>query len=176
MFNITKVNRELRSSNFLSWYREEKDYICNGYFIIKTDLTKEENRKILSLLVEKFGAIPEVGKELEFNYKRITNLNNKPNWLEIIEGRKKEAIEDTKLIEVRDDGQMRVLKGKDYIYINMKYFEMIKDSSLVRFEGGKQIQPITANYEDDLLLILPVRAFNYNKYLIKEKDLSAATE
>ena len=29
---------------------------------MKTDLTKEENRKILSLLVEKFGAIPEKTK------------------------------------------------------------------------------------------------------------------
>jgi hypothetical protein len=172
MFNITKVNRELRSSGFLSWYREEKtDYICNGYFIIKTDLTKEENRKILSLLVERFGAIPEMGKELAFSYNRITILNSKPNWLEVIEGRKKEVIEDTKLTETSNNGEMRVFKGKDYIYINMKYFEMIKDSSLVEFEGGKQIEPITANYEDDLLLILPVRVFNYNKYLIKEMEV-----
>ena len=27
MFNITKVNSQLRSSNFLSWYREEKQII-----------------------------------------------------------------------------------------------------------------------------------------------------
>lgn len=173
MFNITKVNSQLRSSNFLSWYREEKDYICNGYFIIKTDLAKEENRKILSVLVERFGAIPEMGKMLELKQGQNAVINIKPNWIETIEERKKESIKDTKLIEVASLGEMRVFKGEDYIYINMKYLEMIKDISLVRLEGGKALDPITAINREDLLLILPVRIGSDNEYLIKEKDLSS---
>ena len=56
----------------------------------------------------------------------------------------------------------------------MKYFEMIKDNSLVRFEGGKQIEPITANYEDDLLLILPVHCVPLQFVSNKKKKTSLA--
>ncbi|WP_333638170.1 hypothetical protein [Tissierella praeacuta] len=173
MFNITKVNKELRSSDFLSWYREEDaDYICNGYFIIKTDLTKEENRKILGLLVEKFGTIPEKNKGLEF--KRNEFIQTAPDWFKFIEKRPTKAIEDTCLVEIDNDGEKRIFKGEDYIYINMKYFEMIDKNLPVKYEGGKNLEPISAVYEDDLLLIMPIKMPENNKFLVKkEKDLSS---
>jgi len=172
VFNITKVNKELRSSDFLSWYRkEDADYICNGYFIIKTDLTKEENRKILGLLVEKFGTIPEENKGLEF--KRNKFVQTIPSWFEFIEKRPTETIEDTCLVEIDNDGERRIFKGEDYIYINMKYFEMIAKNAIVKYEGGKNFEPVSVICEDDLLLIMPVRISQDNKFLIKEKDLSS---
>lgn len=174
MFNITKACKELRGSSFLSWYRkEDADYICNGYFIIKTDLAKEENRKILGLLVEKFRVIPETNTGLEFKGKANGIVQLDPNWLKFTEERPTETIEDTKLIYVSNGGKMRIFKGKDYIYINMKYFEMIDKHSLVKYEGGENLQLISAVCEDDLLLMMPVRMCEDNRFLAKEKDLSS---
>lgn len=180
MFNIVKVGKELRGSNFVSWYREDNtDYIINGYFAIKTNLRKEENRKLLGVLVEIFGAIPETNKCLEikksFEETTVTG-KSKPDWMKAITERKTEVIEDTKLIEVENKGKTRIFKGEDYIYINMKYFEMVKEDSFIRYEGGKNYEPISIIDEDNLLLILPIRVWKDNEYLSKEKDLSAATE
>lgn len=173
MFNITKVNKQLRASHFLSWYREENtDYICGGYFAIKTDLRKEENRKILGFLVEKFGVIPETNKGLQFSYTSkgpaMTSLYNKPDWMIAITERKTEIIEDTKLIKIDNKDKIRIFKGEDYIYINMKYFEVVKEDLFIRCEGGRKLEPISVIGEEDLLLILPIRMPNDNKYLKKD--------
>ncbi|MBU5440400.1 hypothetical protein KQI42_20615 [Tissierella sp. MSJ-40] len=59
MFKQTKVSSEIKKSNSIYWYRtNDTDYVLTNYWIIKTDLKKSENRKILCALVERFGLIP----------------------------------------------------------------------------------------------------------------------
>lgn len=169
MFKITKVNSQIRKSSSLFWYRDKhSDYICNGYWAIKTDLKKEEYRKILSVLVERFGVIPNTGEELKrtVGYKKegVQSTYIKPDWLKIVEGEPIETLVDTSLTYSQGRGEMRIFKGKDYIHVNNKYTEMV-DIDRVVLKGGGALDPVFIYKEDDLFMVLPVRVPDTNEHL-----------
>lgn len=74
MLNATKVNSQIRSSGTLFWGREgDMDTVVNGYWGIRANLKQEKYRKILGLLVEKFGLIPENNQM--YRYKKKPWIN-----------------------------------------------------------------------------------------------------
>ncbi|MBU5440273.1 hypothetical protein KQI42_19960 [Tissierella sp. MSJ-40] len=174
MFKVAKVSSEIKKSSTIFWYRTNGiDYVCNGYWIIKTDLKKKENRKILCSLVEKFGLIPsesKKGKEviITTSYKKveISESTKKPKWLELLENRETEEIENTRLIHMSDRDNHRIFKGKEYIYINSRFIEMIDEkASGIKFEGSRDLEPIIITCKNDEMLILPVRMESKSEYL-----------
>ena len=171
MFKQAKVSSEIKKSNTILWYRTNNiDYVGNGYWIIKTDLKKEENRKILCSLVERFGFIPEEGKEIiTTSYKKkdgITENSTKPKWIELLENRETDSLENTKLIHMFDGNSCRIFKGKEYVYINSKFIEMVNEDNVdIKFEGNGDLEPIFIQNEDDLIMILPIRMESKSEYL-----------
>lgn len=178
MLNATKVNQQIRKSNQLHWERKNgQDILLNGYWLIKADLSKENYRKILGLLVEIFGFIPAEGE-----------MWKKSKWIgaEI----KKQRFDYSELIKVPDTkivdskleyqvyakGNARIFKGEDYIYVNTEYVNMIKNNDEIVFYGDEEFKPIYATKEDDMIIILPIRmASEDNKYL-KEIEPIATTQ
>lgn len=172
MFNVTKLSSEIKKSHTLYWYRaNEIDYVTNGYWAIKTNLSKEEHRKILSTLVLKFGLIPEDGKEYKFgslNKKdSVIEISGQSNWMNVFLRTDLAKIENTHLTSVEGKYNCRIFKGQDYIYVQIKYIEMINEDSKILFEGTSKVHPICASKEDDIIMLTTVRVFNDNEYLKK---------
>lgn len=162
MFNAVKVNSQLRNSNMLQWYREEnKDYVLNGYWLMKVNLKDEKNRKILGLLVELFGSIPGEKKGLKRLRKvggfGISEILTKPDWFTFIEEEENTTrLIDTGLtLESNPTNKVRIFVGSDYIYLRSNYLEMIKNNGL-NIKGSGDLHPAYFTKEDDLLMIMPV--------------------
>lgn len=169
MFKITKVNSQIRKSHTLFWYRNKNiDYILNGYWAIKVDLRKEKYRKILSTLVERFGMIPVNNQEFRrvktYKADNITKLKGKPDWFGVLEGKPDESLLDTKLIDARERQQVRIFKGTNYNYVNVKFLEMIDVEGLT-IKGGDPLEPVFFNKEGNFLMVMPVRMNDSNEYM-----------
>lgn len=180
MFNVSKLSKELRNSDTIIWYKTKYfDYITNGYFAVKLDLNNY--KKILGVLVEKFGAIPKINKTLHFNKPYCKNREEnvlemkKHDFINWIDKRKKTSIEKLDLYLKDPSGSKMMLgifEGEDYVYINTKYLELFNDNAgNLEYEGSKKLEPIFVSRDEEVIMILPVRMFEDNKYLIK-KELS----
>ncbi|MBU5440401.1 hypothetical protein KQI42_20620 [Tissierella sp. MSJ-40] len=84
--------------------------------------------------------------------------------MDLLEKKEVGSLENTKLIYMQGKNNYRIFKGKEYVYINSKYIEMI-DEDNVKFEGNGALYPIFATYQDDLILIMPFRMGDNSEYL-----------
>ncbi|WP_353097712.1 hypothetical protein [Tissierella praeacuta] len=178
MFNVTKVCKELRGSGTLIWYKsKEFDYVANGYFAIKLNLNNY--RKILGTLVEIFGVVPKVNQTLNFTKVVCKKIDigsvkemKKHEFVDWIDKREVEEIGYTGLFHKEFNKLLGIFKGEDYIYIDTKYLDLIKDNYVVKCEGNERLTPIFVTHNKEAIMIMPVRVCEDNKFLVKEKDLS----
>jgi hypothetical protein len=178
MFNIAKVCKELIGSDIIIWYKaKEIDYIANGYFAIKLDLNKY--RKILGALVEIFGEVPKTNRTLKFQKvfcKRIDKDSvmemKKPEFVDWIDKRKVGEIENTGLFYKELNKLLGVFKGENYIYVDTKYLDLVKDNYELKYEGDERFRPVFISKDEEVIMIMPFRVHEDNEYLIK-KDLSS---
>lgn len=177
MLKEIQVRKQIKKSKNLFWHRDKEfDYVTNGNWIIKTNLSADY-RKILAGLVEIFGVIPTIGETIrikEFSKKEpnINKITMKPEWLEIVNKESKMEIEDTQLIQTGRP-TMRIFKGKEYIYINSEFLEMVDlDFPDIKIEGGKPFEPMYLKGGESIVAILPIRMCGSNKHLASKKDLS----
>lgn len=176
MFNEAKLRKELRGSSLLLWYRKkEVDYVATGYFSIKLDLNK--HRKILGVLVEKFGTMPKPYSCLQWkmNTKAVEESVmelKKPDFIELIDKRKTTDIKDTRLFYKHkryDNELLGVFKGEDYIYIKSKYLDLINRNCInLSYEGGGKLEPVFISDYQSILMIMPMRMIEDNEFLVKE--------
>jgi hypothetical protein len=180
MLNVTKVNSQIRKSDVLFWTRtEDVDMVANGYWLIKADLKQEKYRKILGLLVEKFGFIPENNQTYRLdNYcwydkkplNKVENIFN--DFLKI----PKTLIEDTRLIEIEGAGKKnkRIFKGEHYTYIDSRFMSMIKENEDIKYYNESNLMPLYACLDDEFVMILPIRMEGNNEHLkeIKKEPIA----
>lgn len=171
MLNVTKVNSQIRNSNVLFWTRtEDTDMVANGYWLIKANLKQEKYRKILGLLVEKFGFIPEnnqtyrLDKKCWYDKEPLNKVKNIfDDFLEVPEI----LVEDTRLIEAEEfgKGSKRIFKGEHYIYINSEFMSMINESYDIKYYSKGNLNPLYACLDEEFLMILPIRMEDDNEHL-----------
>lgn len=165
MLNAKNVVKQIKGSNLIMWYRNgEYDYICNGYWTIKTDLKKLECRSILSALVFKIGYIPEKGsihqyKKFKGNDNiRILSATNQ-GWLNMLKDKTTDTLSDTSLVWNIKRENVRIYKGKEYVFIDTKFIEMLDKNYLdhIIITGSTPYMPVFFEKDDCLLLLLPMR-------------------
>lgn len=184
LLNVTKVNQQIRKSHQLFWGRKDgQDIVCNGYWLIKANLSKTEYRKILGLLVEKLGIMPKEQELLAYrrNYKTKefeTTVDPKGDRFDLFLDIPKTKVEDTELIEKTETGQIidaRIFKGNEYIYINRNYMDMISRNGLLEYFSKGYLNPIYAvdMLTNEFLMVLPIRMPECNKHLKEIEPITA---
>lgn len=101
------------------------------------------------------------------------NEMKKHEFIGWIDKRKVSEIENTGLFYKEFEKLMGIFKGEDYIYVDTKYLDLIQNSYVLRYEGGEKFSPVFISCDEEVIMIMPVRICEDNRFLVKEKDLSS---
>lgn len=170
--NWPKVNQQI--SKTCLWGRFNGfEYISNSYFMIRT---KEVPASTMNKLLGIFNKLPEEDGEFLILRERHISTSGK-NFKDILDKyNPKGTVIDTNLLGIfteKDEEithKIFILKNGEYqkedryYYINLKYFEIIKD-----YEGdlkaSSAINPIKIEEDDIGVIILPIRITEANWHL-----------